>query len=291
MLQDLQGDITTPFDAIVLMADSLGKTGPAYKEQAQRLAKQYQTGMIDEDKANTLAQQMMIAINSSVDRQTAQKNSEIMQGFQRQMAQQTFELNQQKLQEKREENEKKLSDEQKITLNKIVTPIINEGIKGNSALMQVQALRDVIENAPSGTLSGVYSASVGRLFGTDDRTAQVRLQTLSKGLIPLIPRLPGSASNLDSNNLEKSLGDLADVTKTNEQRRQIINDVYEGFKRLTDRAERVQSHWDATKKFDPKILNPEKEPEQPKPVLAPATAPKPAGGATLRWNPATKQFE
>lgn len=290
MIKDLSGDITTPFDAIVLMADSLGKTGPAYKDQAMRLAKQYQTGMIDEDKANSLAQQMMTAINSSVDRQTAQENNRIMQGFQRQLAQQNFDLNQQKLQDKREENEKKLSDEQKITFNKIVTPIINEGIKGNSALMQVQALRDVIESAPSGTISGAYAASVGRLFGTDDRTAQLKLEGLSKGLIPLIPRLPGSASNLDSNNLEKSLMKLESINLTNDQRRELVNEIYEGFKRLTDRADRVQSFWDANKKFDPKILNP----DQPKPAPSSATpspVTPPSSGVNLRWNPATKQFE
>ena len=40
MLKDLSGDISTPFDAIALMATSLGTAGPAYAEQAKRLAKQ-----------------------------------------------------------------------------------------------------------------------------------------------------------------------------------------------------------------------------------------------------------
>ena len=152
---------------------------------------------------------------------------------------QQFEQNQQKIEDKRKEAEKHLTDEQKIVLNKTIIPIINEGVKGNSAIMQVEALRNAIESAPSGFVSGVYSSSVGRLFGTDDRTAQTKLQALSKGLIPLIPRLPGSASNLDSNNLEKSLGDLADITKTNEQRRDIVNEIYAGFKRLTDQIGRA----------------------------------------------------
>jgi hypothetical protein len=230
----------------------------------------------------------MTAINSSVDKQTAQENTRIMQEFQRTMAVQTADLSRQRLQDRKDENEKKLSDEQKTTLNKIVLPIINEGIKGNSALMQVEALRSKIESAPSGTLSGAYASSIGRLFGTDDNTALRQLDALSKGLIPMIPRLPGSASNLDSNNLEKSLGKLSDITLTNAQRRELINDVYAGFKRLIDRADAVSSYWDANKKFDPKILAvPEKAPEAP-----PATPPfAPNATGTLRYDPATKSFK
>lgn len=55
MLSDLKGDESTPFDAMIMMADSIGDQGPAIKQHAQRLAKQYKSGLIDEDKANTLS--------------------------------------------------------------------------------------------------------------------------------------------------------------------------------------------------------------------------------------------
>lgn len=287
MLKDLQGDMSTPFDAIALMAGSLGPSGVAYAEHAKRLARQYQTGVIDEDKANTLATQMMTTLNSSLDRQSQLQNTQVMQNFQRLMAQQQFELNQQKIEDKRREQEGKMTDEQKATYNKIIIPIINEGIKGNTALMQVQRLADKVQGAPSGVLEGVYAASLGRLLGSDENTALRELEGLSKGLIPMIPRLPGSASNLDSNNLEKSIMRLSDLTLTNKQRRDLILDIKNGFKVLTDRAEAVQNHWESTKKFDPKITNP--EPVRPTSVN-PAT-PSPAGAPALRWNPATKQFE
>jgi hypothetical protein len=239
--------------------------------------------MIDEDKANTLATQMMTTLNSSLDRKTALENTMVMQNFQRIMAQQGFQLNQEKLDDRRREQESKLTDEQKITLNKVVIPIVNEGIKGNTALMQVQALRDQIEGAPSGVLSGVYASSVGRLFGTDENTAMRNLESMQKGLIPMIPRLPGSSSNLDSNNLEKSIGQLTDLTLTNDQRRTLVGKIYDGFKRLTDRAEKVQTYWDANKKFDQKLLIAEPEPK-------PAETSAPRAG-TLKWNPAKRSWE
>jgi hypothetical protein len=293
MLKDLSGDISTPFDAIALMAANLGSAGPAYAEQARRLAKQYQTGMIDDDKANTLATQMMQTLVASMDRQSQLQNTKVMQEFQRMMSLQNFEMNQQKLEDKRKEQEGKLTDEQKETYKKIIIPIVNEGVKGNTALMQVERLSNVIQNAPSGTLQGLYASSIGRLFGTDDNTALRELQGLSKGLIPMIPRLPGSASNLDSNNLEKSVMQLSDPTLTNKQRADLIVQIKDGFKALTDRAESVQTHWDSYKKFDPKILNPEPaKPAAPKSGTPAASVTPPASAApVLRWNPATKQFE
>lgn len=286
MLSDLSGDITTPFDAIVLMADGLGTQGAAWKAQAQRLAKQFQTGMIDEEKGNSLAQQMMTAINSSVDRQSSLENTKVMQQFQRMMAQNTYDLNQEKLREKRDENEKKLSDEQKITFSKIVTPIINEGIKASSALMQVQTLKNLIEDAPSGFVSGYTAKTVGAYRGTKENEALRRIESISSGLIPLVPRLPGSASDRDSKKIEQSLGDLKDPKLTTEQRRALVKDIQESLERLSDRADRVQTYWDSNKKFNPKIL----EVDSQQTPAATATPAQPSGG-NLRWNPSTKQFE
>lgn len=293
MLKDLSGDISTPFDAIALMAPSLGSAGPAYAQQAKRLAKQYQTGMIDDEKANQLANQMMQTLTASMDRQSQLQNTQVMQQFTRMMALQNYEQNQQKLDDKRKEQEGKLTDEQKETYKKIIIPIVNEGIKGNTALMQVETLRNKIESAPANFFTGIYANSVGKLFGTDEGNALRELESLSKSLIPMIPRLPGAASNLDATNLEKSIGNLANPLLTNNYRREAVNNIYKQLKDLTDRAETVQSYWDKERKFDPKILNPKTEnPDAPKPG-APTTPGKPpaAGAPTLRWNPATKQFE
>lgn len=260
LMEGLSPDTSTPFDALMLMADSLGKQGPALKDQAKRLAEQYRKGYLDEDKANTLANQLFTTANSSVDRQSAQANQQVMQGLMLGMRQQGIDFERERWREKQEaerrERELKLTDEQKITFNKIVVPAQQEAAKASSGLMQVAQLRNVVENAPSGALSGAFASSVGRLFGTDDNTALRQLESLSKGLIPMIPRLPGAASNLDAQNLEKSIGRLSDISLTNQQRRDLIKEIDDTMRRLVDRADAIQRSWDSTKTVPTSVLAP-----------------------------------
>lgn len=260
MMEGLSPDTSTPFDALTLLADNLGKQGPALKEQAKRLAEQYRKGYIDEDKANTLANQLFTTANSSLDRQSAQANQQIMQGLMLTMRQQGMDFERDRWREKteadRRERESKLTDEQKSVLNKIVIPSQQEAAKAANGLLQVQQLRNVIESAPSGVFSGALASSVGRLFGTDDNTALRQLDSLSKALIPMIPRLPGAASNLDAQNLEKSIGKLNDITLTNQQRRDLVKEIDDGMRRLVDRADAIQRSWDSTKTVPTSVLAP-----------------------------------
>lgn len=255
----LGGETTdaTPFDAISLMS-----TDPAIKLQAQNLAKKYSKGLIDEDKANTLAQQMLTMMTSHMDRQQAMQFNQAMQGIMLGLRQDQTSFNQlmqkEKMEREKKEQESKLTDQQKIDYQKVIVPIINEGVKASSALAQVGQIKNQIEKAPSGVMSGLYASSVGRLFGTDDNTALRNLEALSKSLIPMIPRLPGQASNLDAQNLEKSIGRLTDPTLTNVQRRTLVAEIESGFKRLSDRAEEYQTHWESNKTL-PKISSVPKE--------------------------------
>jgi len=255
----LGGETTdaTPFDAISLMS-----TDPAIKLQAQNLAKKYSKGLIDEDKANTLAQQMLTMMTSHMDRQQAMQFNQAMQGIMLGLRQDQMSFNQlmqkEKMEKEKKEQESKLTDQQKIDYQKVIVPIINEGVKASSALAQVGQIKNQIEKAPSGVMSGLYASSVGRLFGTDDNTALRNLEALSKSLIPMIPRLPGQASNLDAQNLEKSIGRLTDPTLTNAQRRTLVAEIESGFKRLSDRAEEYQTHWESNKTL-PKISSAPKE--------------------------------
>ena len=134
-------------------------------------------------------------------------------------------------------------------------PIIQEGVKAQSALMQVTALKDAISKAPSGFVPGLGAVTIGKLFSTEQNEMLRKIEGLSKGLITMIPRLPGPQSNLDAKNLEKSIMQLQDITLTNETRFNLVKTIEDGFKKLADRAENVQSHWEATKKFDMKALN------------------------------------
>lgn len=114
--------------------------------------------------------------------------------------------------------EGKLTDQQKIDYQKNVVPIIQEGVKAQSALMQVTALKDAISKAPSGFVPGLGAVTIGKLFSTEQNEMLRKIEGLSKGLITMIPRLPGSQSNLDAKNLEKSIMELQDITLTNETR-------------------------------------------------------------------------
>lgn len=260
LLEGLSADTSTPFDSLVLMADSLGKQGPALKQQALRLAEQYRKGYIEEDKANTLANQLFNTANSSVDRQTAQANQQIMQGLMLGMRQQGVDFERERWKEKQEadrrERELKLTDEQKITFNKVVIPAQQEAAKAANGLLQIQQLRNSIESAPEGAFRGALASSVGALFNTEENTALRKLDSLSKALIPMIPRLPGAASNLDAQNLEKSIGSLSDIRLDNKQRRDLVTEIEEGMRRLVDRADAIQRSWDSTKTVPTSVLAP-----------------------------------
>jgi hypothetical protein len=66
----------TPFDALSLMADELGKSGPSIKLAAEQYAKQYKSGIMDEDKANTLAQHLLSMATSSMDKNAQMASNE-----------------------------------------------------------------------------------------------------------------------------------------------------------------------------------------------------------------------
>ena len=291
MLADVSGDETTPFDAMIMMADSIGDQGPAIKQQAQRLASQYKKGLIDEDKAMSLSQQMLNMATGLMDKQQARSFNQTMAVLShnlaetqaqasrdaaadraqaaRDRAQTARETAEERADARRREQEGKLTDQQKIDYRQNVVPIIQEGVKANSALMQVTALKNVIAKAPSGAIAGAGAQTIGRLFGTDENTALRQLEGLSKGLITMIPRLPGAQSNLDAQNLEKSIMRLQDITLTNKQRLDLVNEIETGFKKLLMRADNVQSQWESTKKFDVRLLNePTTRVDRPVPTAA-----------------------
>ena len=291
MFSDLKGDESTPFDAMIMMADSIGDQGPAIKTQAQRLADQYRKGLIDEDKANSLSQQMLTMVTGLMDKQQARVFNQTMAVLShnlaetqaqasRQAAADRAQMARERLQTAREAaedradarriaQEGKLTDQQKIDYQKNVVPIIQEGIKAQSALMQVTALKDAISKAPSGFVPGLGAVTIGKLFSTEQNEMLRKIEGLSKGLITMIPRLPGPQSNLDAKNLEKSIMELQDITLTNETRFNLVKTIEDGFKKLADRAENVQSHWEATKKFDMKALNqPAQEVKRPTPTAS-----------------------
>jgi hypothetical protein len=248
-------DNGSPFDAIAAMAPA---NMPAVKAQAERLAKQYKEGRLDEDKANTLSQQMLTMMTSSMDRQSAQDLQKSIIGLNVGMRQQSLALQREGLElrkderdRKRELDSNKLTDEQKIAYNKIVAPAIKQGEQALAAMNEVDSIRTTVASSPSGMLEGFFASTIGSAVGSDKNTAQRALDSWSKRMITQIPRLPGSASNLDAANLEKSLGKLSDLRLTNEQRNTLLDEIYGAFERLNNRAFEIQNYWDANKKVMP----------------------------------------
>jgi len=108
----------TPFDALSLMADQLGKSGPAIKQAAEQYAKQYKSGIMDEDKANTLAQHLLSMATSSMDKnaqlasnETFKNMSLALQGqgkaIMESMAKERLDLAKQAAQDKKDEKQEK----------------------------------------------------------------------------------------------------------------------------------------------------------------------------------------
>jgi hypothetical protein len=248
-------DNGSPFDAIAAMAPA---NMPAVKAQAERLAKQYKEGRLDEDKANTLSQQMLTMMTSSMDRQSAQDLQKSIIGLNVGMRQQSLALQREGLELRKDERDRKrdldsnkLTDQQKIDYNKIVAPAIKQGEQALAAMNEVDSIRTTVASSPSGMLEGFFTSTIGRAVGRDKNTAQRELESWSNRMITQIPRLPGSQSNLDAENLKKSLGKLTDLSLTNDQRNKLLDEIYGGFERLNNRAFEIQNYWDANKKVMP----------------------------------------
>jgi len=239
----------TPFDALVMMAPN-----PAIKKQAEYLADRYSKGSIDPDKALTMANSMMTMAQAHMDREQAQKFQQGMSIMMANMKSESNALEREKFAEKQKENEKKMTDEQKITYRDIVVKAEKQAMDATNAIAGLNQLETVARSAPEGIISGGFANSVGKLFNTDDATALRNLESLSKGLIPMIPRLPGSASNLDAKNLEESIGRLSDIRMDNKTRVQVIKEIREGFERLQNRGNELKDYWDEHRKL-PKWVN------------------------------------
>jgi len=108
----------TPFDALSLMADQLGKSGPALRAAAEQYAKQYRSGIMDEEKANTLAQHLLSMATSSMDRNAQMASNETFKNmslalqsqskaFMQNLAQQQHDLAEEKYKDVKDEKERK----------------------------------------------------------------------------------------------------------------------------------------------------------------------------------------
>jgi hypothetical protein len=258
LLSGMKGDESTPFDAMILMAPT-----PAIKQQAEYLAKQFRNGMIDDDKAYAMSNQMLTMATSHMDREQTRLFNQSMQTLMMGMRQESLDI-------KKSEQSNKLTDEQKIAYRQQIVPIVNKGQQAIDALSELDNLKSKFPKAPNGTFSGIKAQTWGALMGTDENTALREIDSITKRLMTTVPRLPGSQSNFDAQNIEKGLGRLTDVNLTNKQRLDIIQDVEKSYNNIKNRAMKVEDYWETNKKVLPlsEMVNP-KAPEAPANPAAP----------------------
>jgi len=107
------------------------------------------------------------------------------------------------------------------------------------------------------------------LFNTDEASALRQIDQLTKELMPSVPRLPGSASDRDAKNILEGLGNLADPKLTNERRFEILKNLDDSYKRISDRAAAVETYWEQNKKV-PAYVSENRPPVGTPPPAAPA---------------------
>lgn len=254
----LVGDMTkegTPFDAIIAMAPS-----PALTDQAKRLANQYTKGVIDEDKANQLAQSMITVATSHMDRIQANAFNQQMASMNHALSVSNNQMARERLDAKLREDAKALSPQEKMEFKERVLPVLKKGETAQEARDKLKVIADKFEKAPEGALEGVFANSLGKLFNTDQALALRQIDQLTKELMPSVPRLPGSASDRDAKNILDGLGHLADPKLDNKSRYKIIKDLDDAYKRIADRAAAVEAYWETNKKV-PAYVSENRPPE------------------------------
>ena len=106
--QGLMNDLSdqgTPFDSLYILADQMGPAGKAYKDMASKYAKMYPS--MDQEKAATLANNMLNQMNSHFDRETAMNNTVVNQQMTRAIMQQGADMRRDALNQKiKEANDK-----------------------------------------------------------------------------------------------------------------------------------------------------------------------------------------
>lgn len=249
----------TPFDAIALMAPT-----PAIQQQAQHLAGQYKKGLIDEDKANALAQQMLTMSTSHMDRQQAMQFNQTMQGLMMGLRQESASLAREKFTDK-----KQAEIDAKVKAATDVDDLLTEMSNSYEKLKDMGSITSTKKGSlanigAAATTSGVGQA-LGRVLGTETQSTISEIETMKPLLLQAIKNATGmSATQMNSNAELKFYLNAATDPKL-------------GFEANMNAIKRLQSMYGLSSL--PSRINPEK----------PAAEPK--QGAVPRWNPKTQKWE
>ena len=178
------GTENTPFDAIALAAPS-----DLIKKQALNYAKQYRDGQIDDEKANTMANQLVTLATSHMDRQQAMQFNQTMQGLMMGLRQEQFKT-------KQEDKQKEKENAQVTTIN-----------AADDMMSQV----DLIRKHP-GRYSGLGSVDPRRVVpGTDEYNFDQQMEVLkSRAFLQSVQAMRGlgALSNAEGQRITSSISAL-----------------------------------------------------------------------------------
>jgi hypothetical protein len=236
----------TPFDHLMVVDN------PLIAGQAKTLRKKVLDGTLSEEKAISIATQLVQIYTTSNDKRELHG---ALSGIKQQLAEAQL--------EKIKKENANLNPEQKEMHKKIILPAIVEAGKGVNALAVLDTINDIIPNAPSGFLSGYTAETWGKLTGSEKNTALRQLLQQTNTLLNLVPRLPGAQSNFDANNIKLSIGKLEDPTLTNAQRRKLVESMRKSYQNLIDKGQEIEEFWNDNRKLHPSFYGKEKKPEIP----------------------------
>ena len=253
-------DTASVFDAAIMGA----KDHPEILTLAQRYKQLEQKGLIDEDKAYKMAMDLTTLLSKKEDSAESRADRKMLaimtQAIHSATAGTTAALNAERLKRMQEE----WTPQQKQDY-KIIEPYLKAVPKTGDMLNQIADLKRYNKEAPDGFFSSAWQSTVGAYRNSPEYLAGVNLKRTINAMIPNMPRLPGSASNLDLQKIEQGLGRLDAPNLDRKGREDIINEIDNSVKRVLERAEKIQSYWEKNKKAPPAYFFSGKGENIPKP--------------------------
>jgi hypothetical protein len=243
----------TPFDALAMMVED-----PLIKKQAENYANQYKSGTMDDEKANALAEKMIQLYSTNMNAKEQRNFQAAFHNLSAVIAQGNLDIRRSEEKRKIEEEKKKLTDEQKIDYKNRVLPVLDQAKKATDAIFQLEDLRNSVNELPTSIIENVQAYRPGSKYQEPVRN----IDRITSSLITTIPRLPGSQSNLDSQNLKLSLGKLSDPLLKRADKIKLLDKIEAIYKRLENTGSYYESYWEKNKKVPPIIVNLEDIPSE-----------------------------
>ena len=224
----------TPFDVLASIPDAV------IGGQARILRKKVLDGTIDEDKANTLATQMLQMYTTSNDKRE-------LHGM---MASVTNELKNLQIAKLKQEVESYQSPEEKIIFSKSVAPLYDKNTQAKAFKETLDAAREIIKQAPSGPVEGTWYNTIGKFDSKNPKTiAQTSLESLTPQIVLAMPKFSSRGTVYDEKLHNKAAGDLSNPLLSRENRLAQIDRLEKSLDAHVAQNDEIINNWQKYKKI------------------------------------------